>query len=931
LLLIAMKEAEVMEWAKRWLRLLGWSALAMHTLVACADAGEGGESETGTLRLALLAQSSNATFYGLSGTVLLDDPEALSATFDEFDSAEAVTLTPQVGDYQLELCQNGSANAACSAVDPWLLYQLECTNSPDEGFRECFEDPNASVSATVVSEAVLTSVNPQPVTIALGQEVTAVFQFEVPGEGGVTFGRGMLDVAVAVQAGFSTGQDCDEAIDCQSRVCEDDDGDGTSTCQGATCDDNVLNGDEAGPDCGGSCTAICPSTGIFADSGQRIGRPPWSRGVALGDLDGDGDLDAFFAADGTEPNLVLLNDASGTLVDSGQRLGSLSSQAVELGDVDGDGDLDAVVANWGEDRVWLNDGTGTFTDSGQALSSPNSYGLSLGDVDGDGDLDVFVALDEANQLWLNQGDGTFVDSQQRLGSSFSWDVDLADLDGDGDLDAFVANGEGLEPWANKVWFNDGSGIFTDSGQDLGSGASRGVRLGDVDGDGDFDAFVANSQYEAAEPDRIWLNDGSGSFADSGQRLGSSTSQTVRLGDVDGDGDLDAFVANRTSSNNVWLNDGSGGFSDSGQSIANSNAVDLGDLDGDGDLDAYLGSEVWLNGNGGVFVDSGQALGASDSRSVGLADLDGDGDLDAIVGNYGSPSEVWFNEAGTVTRSDQVLSIAGDAVNSVALGDLDGDGDVDVFLGTSRLESVWLNDGAGNLVESPHRLLSTTLLTLAVVLADLDDDTDLDAFVANAGTNEVWLNDGSAVFSGPTRLNSSSDSGAVALGDLDGDGDIDAFVGNHASEERVWLNDGSGTFSDSGQLLDIGDVWHVRLGDADGDGDLDAFVAYTTKAALWLNDGSGGFSDSGQSLEPVGGSGPNGLAVGDVNQDRDLDVFVANGSKRVWVNDGAGNLFDSGQTLGLTLAPSVQFGDLDLDGDLDVFVANQGPNQVFLNQ
>jgi hypothetical protein len=63
-------------------------------------------------------------------------------------------------------------------------------------------------------------------------------------------------------------------------------------------------------------------------------------------------------------------------------------------------------------------------------------------------------------------------------------------------------------------------------------------LGDVDGDGDLDALVAN--YEQAN--RVWLNNGSGTFSDSGQSLGSSKSVGAALGDVDGDGDLDAFVA-----------------------------------------------------------------------------------------------------------------------------------------------------------------------------------------------------------------------------------------------------------------------------------------------------------------------------------------------------------------------------------------------------
>ena len=129
----------------------------------------------------------------------------------------------------------------------------------------------------------------------------------------------------------------------------------------------------------------------------------------------------------------------------------------------------------------------------------------------------------------------FSDSGQALGSSQSNDVTLGDLDGDGDLDAFVSNGTGANE-ANKVWLNNGIGVFTDTGQSLGSSKSHSVKLGDLDGDTDLDAFVAN----IGQGNTVWLNDGSGTFTDSGQSLGSSASMHLALGDVDGDLDLDAF-------------------------------------------------------------------------------------------------------------------------------------------------------------------------------------------------------------------------------------------------------------------------------------------------------------------------------------------------------------------------------------------------------
>ncbi len=235
--------------------------------------------------------------------------------------------------------------------------------------------------------------------------------------------------------------------------------------------------------------------------------------------------------------------------------------------------------------------------------------------------------------------------------------------------------------------------FVDSGQALGDSQSRSIALGDLDGDGDLDAMVGN--LNAANT--VWTNDGNGTFTNSGQALGNSSSWSVALGDLDGDGDLDAMVANDFQPNTVWTNDGTGTFTNSGQALGNrySQSVALGDLDGDGDLDAMVANNgtntVWTNDGNGTFTSSGQTLGNRNSYSVTLGDLDGDGDLDAMVANCCfSPNTVWTNDGnGTFTSSGQTLGNR--FSTSVALGDLDGDGDLDAMVANSNQpNTVWTN-------------------------------------------------------------------------------------------------------------------------------------------------------------------------------------------------------------------------------------------------
>ncbi|HLE73865.1 MAG TPA: VCBS repeat-containing protein [Anaerolineales bacterium] len=358
---------------------------------------------------------------------------------------------------------------------------------------------------------------------------------------------------------------------------------------------------------------------------------PRTYAVALGDLDGDGDLDAFLANGENEvpvPNTVWLNDGEGRFSDSGQQIGERESQRVILVDMDADRDLDALVADTSNISIYLNNGQGEFGSSGEQLGQPGDFSYvarpAVGDVNGDGYPDVFAgrccgAIETwddnrrlvhppVDSLWLSDGQGGFVDSSQIFDLLGTNSIALGDLDGDGHLDAFFGNATSymdqteniIRNQPNTVWFNDGQGRFWLSAQQIGNSEAASVALSDLDGDGDLDAFVGNQGQ-----DEVWLNAGGaqggrpGTFIAGGTVGDAEQTRSVALADLDGDGDLDALIVYRDSAR-VWLNDGLAGFTD-GQELTfeRQHALALGDLDGDGHIDIFAGSVhhdvlVWFN-------------------------------------------------------------------------------------------------------------------------------------------------------------------------------------------------------------------------------------------------------------------------------------------------------------------------------------------------
>jgi TolB protein len=285
--------------------------------------------------------------------------------------------------------------------------------------------------------------------------------------------------------------------------------------------------------------------------------------AGLGDLDGDGDLDAVFANPLTHNSAVWLNDGSGTFTDTGQKL-TQYGHGVGVADLDGDGDLDAVIACHQfrtPSKVYLNGGAGILQETQDlgdgAISAAE---LNLLDLNGDGYIDVHILYYAPNGLpdkvYLNDGHATFTDSGLALDvETIAW----GDLDGDGDTDYFGKRwGVGY-----TVMLNDGSGQFGAGWQmDDSQSTLGGIALADFDGDGDTDALVTNGFRDTGSfPSRLFWNDGGvqggtpGHFTDSGLRLGEHNHMSTKpsLGDLDGDGDLDLFIGSLNGAPEIWFN------------------------------------------------------------------------------------------------------------------------------------------------------------------------------------------------------------------------------------------------------------------------------------------------------------------------------------------------------------------------------------------
>lgn len=631
--------------------------------------------------------------------------------------------------------------------------------------------------------------------------------------------------------------------------------------------------------------------------------------VAIADVNKDGHADLVVAnqcLDGSCTSggvSVLLGRANGIFqAAQSYASGGVTAVSVAVGDFNGDQKLDLVVANQcqssqncnGNVGVLLGNGKGIF----QAAQSYSSGGfraasVAVGDFNGDRVADLVVAHQCQSSgncgngsagVLLGKGDGTFQTAQSYVsGGNNTAAVALSDLNGDGRTDLVLANqcqmANNCSDGSVSVLLGNGDGTFQTPRNYISDGVfAVSVDSGDWNEDRKADLVVVNQCQTGSNCNgtvTVLLGNGDGTFeVPPSYNSGGYEADSVAVGDLNKDGNLDLVVANLCQSNNcnrgnngnvsVLLGNGDGTFQ-AAQTYATggfgSSSVAIGDFNGDGNVDVAVANQcstsdcksggsvsVLLgNGNGKLQAAQTYSSGANTALSVAIADFDKDGHLDLAVANQcqdsscqnGAVSVLLGNGDGTF-RPAQSYPSDGYQTDSVAVGDFNGDGIPDLVLASQCQDSSCQNGGVS-----------------------------------------VLVGNGDGTFQSAQSYSSAGDQAdAVAITDLDGDGIADLVVSNlcqhgdcSAGAVSSLLGRGNGTFR-TAHAYSSGaqNAYSLVAGDFNGDGSKDVVVANSGGTNVLLGNGDGSF----QAAIPYF---PGGifLSTGDFNGDHQPDVVVAGGS------------------------------------------------------
>ncbi len=301
------------------------------------------------------------------------------------------------------------------------------------------------------------------------------------------------------------------------------------------------------------------------------------------DANGDGWTDLVFARLDRTPWLLLNrgNDASGSWqgFSAGLSISAANnSLVIESGDVSGDGvpDLFVIEVELATNKLLINDGNGNFTDQSEKLGGlgdlQRGHSALLDDTDADGDIDiVYIESDLFLYVYYNDGDGNFTNQQRHTfqnSDSFAYIFGAADFNGDGRFDyRQYSNTAPMAAMSTTINDSEGLPVYLlrqDAPMTRGNRKHGTVHMRDIDGDGDMDYVLSSmmrnfggldNTFEGMRTELV-INEGvnTGAFKPfTGEDWGRDESMDARILDVNGDGNMDLFVAHQRRYG-VYIND-----------------------------------------------------------------------------------------------------------------------------------------------------------------------------------------------------------------------------------------------------------------------------------------------------------------------------------------------------------------------------------------
>jgi methionine-rich copper-binding protein CopC len=680
----------------------------------------------------------------------------------------------------------------------------------------------------------------------------------------------------------------------------------------------------------------------------------YPNGLAVSDVDGDGDVDVVMTTYSGYVKILLNNGAGDLSVSATYFAGNSYNMYIGIGDLNGDGDNDIAVVLSDLDRVktYANNGSGVFSVA-DSISTGLSYpaGIALSDVDGDGDMDILTNNYNSGTVALskNNGNATFAAvTTFSSGLSSPDGIAAGDLNGDGAVDLAVSG------WDNSqvtVLLNSGGGTFPTATVYANGNPSQ-IQLGDMDGDGDLDVVTTE-----ASPYKIWIraNNGSGALAAASLSGFGNYPKGFSIADMDEDGDLDIVVAKDNNSVSVIKNIELVKVNSTSPSA---HAIDINKTSNitatfnvDMNSATMVDSTVVVHGSitgkiaGSISYNSGSKtvtfnptsdLVAGEEVSMTLTD-----DIKNTNGiNLHSPLSTSFtvhaDGAGNFVYHDSIPDLGQDASNyyyfasSLNSGDVTGDGKTDLLRIYNGSIKVLKNNTTS--IDSISFMPASS--TQDVRMADLNNDGHLDLMQSTYSNQKTpYLNDGNGQFTAQTTLSGGNMSPKVLLKDMDGDGFIDFTEVNGSGSQQVitYYNNGTGNYYGTNySILTIHyDMYDYNGADVNNDGLNDLITLHSGNGnnfvSISMNSGERSFASPVDYTIAEGGKK---MSMADVNGDGFLDIIVSNQYGlffSVLLNNANGTFATAvNYSLGIEIY-QVEAADMDGDGDQDVVVRGYDDN------